>query len=112
MSRSSRASFSALGNGLRGTTNLAVIAQYAPLLAAELTGLGAVETKPVRGGIRFQGSLELAYRACLWLRTASRSLVVPFALKSTVSVPVSKLAESVSLAVAVASMLVAGSFSA
>ena len=47
-----------------------------PLLAAELTGLGAVETKPVRGGIRFQGSLELAYRACLWLRTASRVLLV------------------------------------
>ena len=43
-----------------------------PLLAAELADLGATAPQPVRGGIRFQGSLELAYRACLWSRTASR----------------------------------------
>ncbi|MBE2295036.1 MAG: bifunctional 23S rRNA (guanine(2069)-N(7))-methyltransferase RlmK/23S rRNA (guanine(2445)-N(2))-methyltransferase RlmL, partial [Phycisphaerales bacterium] len=47
-----------------------------PLLAAELTGLGAVEVKAVRGGIRFQGPLELAYRACLWSRTASRVILI------------------------------------
>jgi len=46
-----------------------------PLLATELSGLGAVDPKPVRGGIRFQGTLELAYRACLWSRTASRVLL-------------------------------------
>ncbi len=46
-----------------------------PLLAAELVVLGAVAPQPVRGGIRFQGSLELAYRACLWSRTASRILL-------------------------------------
>ncbi len=46
-----------------------------PLLTAELTELGATALKPVRGGIRFQGPLELAYRACLWLRTASRVLL-------------------------------------
>jgi len=46
-----------------------------PLLAAELVALGATATKAVRGGIRFQGSLELAYRACLWSRTASRILL-------------------------------------
>jgi 23S rRNA (guanine2445-N2)-methyltransferase / 23S rRNA (guanine2069-N7)-methyltransferase len=46
-----------------------------PLLAAELSALGALEPKPVRGGIRFQGSLEVAYRACLWSRTASRILL-------------------------------------
>ncbi len=46
-----------------------------PLLAMELSALGAVDPKPVRGGIRFQGSLELAYRACLWSRTASRVLL-------------------------------------
>ncbi len=46
-----------------------------PLLAAELAALGAAAIKPVRGGIRFQGSLELAYRACLWSRTASRVLL-------------------------------------
>ncbi|MGB5064777.1 MAG: THUMP domain-containing protein, partial [Candidatus Competibacter sp.] len=47
-----------------------------PLLAVELAELGAAETKPVRSGIRFQGPLELAYRACLWSRTASRVLLV------------------------------------
>lgn len=46
-----------------------------PLLTAELAALGATATKAVRGGIRFQGSLELAYRACLWSRTASRVLL-------------------------------------
>lgn len=46
-----------------------------PLLVAELAALGATTTKTVRGGVRFQGSLELAYRACLWSRTASRVLL-------------------------------------
>ncbi|TVR63304.1 MAG: bifunctional 23S rRNA (guanine(2069)-N(7))-methyltransferase RlmK/23S rRNA (guanine(2445)-N(2))-methyltransferase RlmL [Candidatus Competibacteraceae bacterium] len=46
-----------------------------PLLAAELADLGAAAPQPVRGGIRFRGSLELAYRACLWSRTASRVLL-------------------------------------
>lgn len=46
-----------------------------PLLAAELAALGATAPQPVRGGIRFQGSLELAYRACLWSRVASRILL-------------------------------------
>lgn len=46
-----------------------------PLLEAELRALGALDPKPLRGGIRFQGPLELAYRACLWSRTASRILL-------------------------------------
>jgi 23S rRNA (guanine2445-N2)-methyltransferase / 23S rRNA (guanine2069-N7)-methyltransferase len=46
-----------------------------PLLAAELTELGATTLRPARGGIAFQGPLELAYRACLWSRTASRVLL-------------------------------------
>ena len=46
-----------------------------PLLAAELSALGATEPKPVRGGVRFRGTLEQAYRACLWSRTASRVLL-------------------------------------
>ncbi|MEI2741288.1 MAG: bifunctional 23S rRNA (guanine(2069)-N(7))-methyltransferase RlmK/23S rRNA (guanine(2445)-N(2))-methyltransferase RlmL [Candidatus Competibacter sp.] len=46
-----------------------------PLLEAELRALGAIDPKPARGGIRFQGPLELAYRACLWSRTASRILL-------------------------------------
>lgn len=46
-----------------------------PLLAAELTELGAAPPQAARGGIAFQGPLELAYRACLWSRTASRVLL-------------------------------------
>ena len=48
-----------------------------PLLAAELAKLGAATPRPVRGGIAFRGPLELAYRACLWSRTASRVLLSP-----------------------------------
>lgn len=46
-----------------------------PLLASELIALGAVDPKPARGGIHFGGSQEVAYRACLWSRTASRVLL-------------------------------------
>ena len=46
-----------------------------PLLVAELSALGATDLKPVRGGVRFRGALEQAYRACLWSRTASRVLL-------------------------------------
>lgn len=46
-----------------------------PLLATELAELGATGPRPARGGVRFQGPLELAYRACLWSRTASRVLL-------------------------------------
>ncbi|MDG4551064.1 MAG: bifunctional 23S rRNA (guanine(2069)-N(7))-methyltransferase RlmK/23S rRNA (guanine(2445)-N(2))-methyltransferase RlmL [Candidatus Contendobacter sp.] len=46
-----------------------------PLLAAELAELGAATPRPARGGVAFQGPLELAYRACLWSRTASRVLL-------------------------------------
>ena len=46
-----------------------------PLLTAELIELGAATPHSVRGGVAFQGPLELAYRACLWLRTASRVLL-------------------------------------
>ena len=37
-----------------------------PLLAAELTELGAATPWSMPGGVAFQGALELAYRACLW----------------------------------------------
>ncbi|MCB1821420.1 MAG: bifunctional 23S rRNA (guanine(2069)-N(7))-methyltransferase RlmK/23S rRNA (guanine(2445)-N(2))-methyltransferase RlmL [Candidatus Competibacteraceae bacterium] len=47
-----------------------------PLLVAELAKWGATGLKPVRSGVRFQGPLEAAYRACLWSRTASRVLLV------------------------------------
>jgi putative N6-adenine-specific DNA methylase len=44
------------------------------VLAAELTTLGAREVEPANGGVNFSGSLKDGYRACLWLRTASRVL--------------------------------------
>ena len=46
-----------------------------------------------------------------WSRIDSRSSAVPLAVKSTVSVPVSKSVESGSVSVAPPSMIVAGSFS-
>lgn len=46
-----------------------------PLLAAELAALGADALQPQRSGLVFEGTLELAYRACLWSRTASRVLL-------------------------------------
>ncbi len=46
-----------------------------PLLADELTELGATEVKQERAGVRFSGTLETAYTACLWSRLASRVLL-------------------------------------
>lgn len=45
------------------------------LLAGELRGLGAEHVKQVRAGVSFTGSLETAYRACLWSRLAGRVLL-------------------------------------
>ena len=45
------------------------------LLAGELRGLGAAHVKQVRAGVAFAGSLETAYRACLWSRLAGRVLL-------------------------------------
>lgn len=46
-----------------------------PLLAAELLALGASESKERSGGVACAGPRELAYRACLWSRLASRVLL-------------------------------------
>ena len=46
-----------------------------PLLAAELAALDVAAPHPQRGGVACQGTLEQAYRACLWCRTASRVLL-------------------------------------
>ncbi len=46
-----------------------------PLLTEELRRLGAAEVTPGRGGAAFRGPLAVAYRACLWLRTANRVLL-------------------------------------
>ena len=45
-----------------------------PLLADELTDLGAADIKPGRGGVHFAGDKVVLYRANLWLRTAIRVL--------------------------------------
>ena len=46
-----------------------------PLLAAELTALGASTVKERNGGVEFSGDQAIAYRACLWSRLASRVLL-------------------------------------
>ena len=46
-----------------------------PLLADELRALGAFEVLEARSGVAFSGPLEIAYRACLWSRLASRVLL-------------------------------------
>jgi len=45
------------------------------LLAAELQSFGAIAVKETRAGVAFEGTLETAYRACLWSRIASRILL-------------------------------------
>ncbi len=45
------------------------------LLVEELRGLNAAEVAEIRGGASFTGTLETAYRACLWSRVANRILL-------------------------------------
>jgi putative N6-adenine-specific DNA methylase len=45
------------------------------VLAAELVRLGVNDVVAEGGGVRFSGGMEAAYRANLWLRTASRVLM-------------------------------------
>ncbi|UXI69874.1 bifunctional 23S rRNA (guanine(2069)-N(7))-methyltransferase RlmK/23S rRNA (guanine(2445)-N(2))-methyltransferase RlmL [Tahibacter amnicola] len=45
------------------------------LLRDELAALGAAESRESLAGVHFSGSLEVAYRACLWSRLASRILM-------------------------------------
>ena len=47
----------------------------ADLAAEELAACGATEIKAQRGGVACLGSLETAYRACLWSRVANRVLL-------------------------------------
>jgi 23S rRNA (guanine2445-N2)-methyltransferase / 23S rRNA (guanine2069-N7)-methyltransferase len=47
----------------------------ADLTVHELRELGATEVREQGAGVSFQGDLALAYRACLWSRTASRILL-------------------------------------
>jgi len=45
------------------------------LLTAELHRLGASKIVPAASGVSFEGSIETAYRVCLWSRIASRVLL-------------------------------------
>ena len=45
-----------------------------PMMARELTALGAADVERGRGGVAFRGDAALLYRANLWLRTAVRIL--------------------------------------
>ncbi len=45
------------------------------LLADELRALGGQAVREKRAGVEFSGTLETAYRACLWSRLASRVLL-------------------------------------
>ena len=56
--------FATSGSGLSG------------LLAQELRALGIKRVRPLPNGVAFFGRYEQALRACLWLRTASRVLLV------------------------------------
>ncbi|PCJ32819.1 MAG: bifunctional 23S rRNA (guanine(2069)-N(7))-methyltransferase RlmK/23S rRNA (guanine(2445)-N(2))-methyltransferase RlmL [Gammaproteobacteria bacterium] len=56
-----------------------------PLLATELVEMGIKDTKQEQGNIRFIGTLEDAYRVCLWSRVAIRVLmpIAHFTAKTT-----------------------------
>ncbi len=45
------------------------------ILADELKQLGAENVHPKLAGVSFQGDIEMAYKACLWSRTANRILL-------------------------------------
>ena len=45
------------------------------LLAEELRSLRCRSVRPPRAGVSFAGPIEVAYRACLWSRIASRVLL-------------------------------------
>jgi 23S rRNA (guanine2445-N2)-methyltransferase / 23S rRNA (guanine2069-N7)-methyltransferase len=49
---------------------------FEQVLAGELKGLRMRRVRPLRGGVAFFGALEDGYRACLWLRSATRVQLV------------------------------------
>ncbi|MEK6686374.1 MAG: bifunctional 23S rRNA (guanine(2069)-N(7))-methyltransferase RlmK/23S rRNA (guanine(2445)-N(2))-methyltransferase RlmL [Pseudomonadota bacterium] len=46
------------------------------ILANEIQALGGTNVQQKMAGVAFQGDLAMAYQACLWLRTASRVLLL------------------------------------
>ena len=51
----------------------------ASVLAEELAQFGASDIRERSHDVKFQGPLEVGYRACLWSRTATRVLPRRFA---------------------------------
>jgi 23S rRNA (guanine2445-N2)-methyltransferase / 23S rRNA (guanine2069-N7)-methyltransferase len=47
----------------------------ASVLAEELASWGAIDIRERSNDVKFQGTLEVGYRACLWSRTATRVLL-------------------------------------
>ena len=47
----------------------------ASVLAEELAQFGATDVRERSHDVKFQGTLEVGYRACLWSRTATRVLL-------------------------------------
>ena len=47
-----------------------------PILADELSPLGAEDIKLTQGGVYFNGDLKVGYSACLWSRLANRVLLL------------------------------------
>ncbi len=45
------------------------------LLQNEIIALGGINTRPTLAGVAFEGTLETAYKICLWSRTANRLLL-------------------------------------
>ena len=46
------------------------------ILASEIEALGGRNVQQKMAGVAFQGDLALAYKSCLWLRTANRILLL------------------------------------
>ena len=55
----------------------------ASVLAEELAGFGATGLRERSHDVKFQGTLETGYRACLWSRTATRVLLSLGSLEAT-----------------------------
>ncbi|HZF29841.1 MAG TPA: bifunctional 23S rRNA (guanine(2069)-N(7))-methyltransferase RlmK/23S rRNA (guanine(2445)-N(2))-methyltransferase RlmL [Gammaproteobacteria bacterium] len=60
---------------MSGALYVTVPAGAAELAAEELAAFGAADVAVSRGGVACAGSLEVAYRACLWSRVANRVLL-------------------------------------
>lgn len=51
-------------------------AGFERIVSEELKSQGIKRIRPLKGGVAFFGTIEDALRACLWLRSASRVLLV------------------------------------